>query len=236
MQVRNLERFFGKKLFVCSNNRITITDAGMAVYHGTATALGGIAAITESLLDGDRKANLVLSVVTSLAERWLVPRLASFLPDGARSGIEIRVENDPVDFAANGIDIRITYGRHHYPDFQEQKLFTDAVTPMLAAEFPVRVDSIECFGQIPDSQLIHVDWGEHFASQPSWADWFKRVGIPRNPGISKGKKVATSSIAIAVAEKGLGVALGQKTLAGAELESGTVVSPFSQAVKLAHPY
>ncbi len=232
MQVRNLEKFFGKKLFVRSNNRITITDAGMAVYHSTASALKGIATITEQLLESDRRPNIVMSIVTSLAERWLVPRLIGF----SGTGIEIRVENDPVDISLDQVDLRITYGRHHYPDFRAMELFTDEVTPMLTTKFPICLNSIERFSDISDSQLIHVDWGENFASQPSWADWFRQAGIARNPEIRKGLKVATSSMAIAMAANGLGIALGQRCLARVELESGVVVTPFSQSLKLAQPY
>ena len=94
MQVRNLENFLGKKLFQRSNNRITLTDAGMVVYHGSATALSGIAAITERLLESEKQAKLVISIVPSLAERWLAPRLADFARTDAGAGMEIRVEND----------------------------------------------------------------------------------------------------------------------------------------------
>jgi len=236
MQVRNLEKFLAKKLFVRSNNRITITDAGMAVYQGSATALSGIAEITERLLESDKQARLVISVVSSLAERWLTPRLAEFYRSEPGIGVEVRVENQPVDIAHNRIDLRLTYGRHHYPDFRALKLFTDEVTPMLAPRFPVSAGSIEDFSHIPDTQLIHVDWGENFVSQPSWSDWFSLVGISRNPEIRKGIKVATSSLAIAMADKGLGVALGQKQLAWAELESGALLAPFAQTLTLAQPY
>jgi LysR family glycine cleavage system transcriptional activator len=220
MQVRNLENFLGKKLFVRSNNRITITDAGMAVYHGSATALSGIAAITERLLESEKPANLVISVVASLAERWLTPQLAEFSRIKPGIGVEIRVENQPVDIVQNRIDLRLTYGRHHYPDFRAVKLFTDEVSPMYAPGF-----SFAC-----------ASGGENFVSQPSWSDWFGQVGIKRNPEIRKGIKVATSSLAIAMAEKGLGVALGQKALAWAELGSGALVAPFRQTLTLAQPY
>lgn len=236
MQVRNLENFLGKKLFVRSNNRITITDAGMVVYHGSATALSGIAAITERLLESEKPARLVVSVVPSLAERWLAPGLAQFARSDAGTGIEIRVENDPVDIAQNRIDLRITYGRHHYPDFRAIKLFTDQVTPIHAPAFPLSFDSVKSFSRIADAQLIHIDWGENFVSQPSWSEWFDQVGVVRNPETRKGIKVATSSLAITMAAKGLGVALGQKKLARAELASGAVIAPFSQVLTLAQPY
>ena len=132
--------------------------------------------------------------------------------------------------------MRITYGRHHYPDFRAIKLFSDEVTPIHAPGFPIYSASVEHFSGIADEQLVHIDWGENFVSQPSWSEWFDHVGVARNPEIRKGIKVATSSLAIAMAAKGLGVALGQKNLAWAELATGEVVAPFPQALALAEPY
>ncbi|TGT34904.1 LysR family transcriptional regulator, partial [Mesorhizobium sp. M8A.F.Ca.ET.167.01.1.1] len=44
-QIRNLEDWFGKQLFVRNGNRIALTDAGHAIYPQTARALGEIAAV-----------------------------------------------------------------------------------------------------------------------------------------------------------------------------------------------
>ena len=40
-QVRNLETWFGKRLFTRFNNRITLTDAGRAVYQGATAPTSG---------------------------------------------------------------------------------------------------------------------------------------------------------------------------------------------------
>ena len=48
-QVRNLEGWFGKRLFTRFNNRIGLTDAGMAIYRDTARRL---LAQTEASLAG----------------------------------------------------------------------------------------------------------------------------------------------------------------------------------------
>ena len=42
-QVRNLERFFRRKLFTRLNNRIVLTDAGLAVQAGITPALEDLA-------------------------------------------------------------------------------------------------------------------------------------------------------------------------------------------------
>ncbi|WP_352580759.1 LysR family transcriptional regulator [Mesorhizobium sp. M0088] len=57
-QIRNLENWFGKQLFVRTGNRIALTDAGHAIYPQTAKALGDIAAIGQRMLEGGMRTRL----------------------------------------------------------------------------------------------------------------------------------------------------------------------------------
>ncbi len=236
MQVRNLENYLNKKLFVRSNNRITLTDAGQTMYREAAAALNRIAALTERVLEGDARTPIVLSILPSLGERWLAPKLAGFARSEPGVGMEIRVENDPVDFARHTIDMRIAFGNHLYPAFRSIPLFQDEVTPLCAPDFATLFKQDNTPKNIPNEQLIHVEWGEEFASNPSWNDWFRAVGAIRPSNVGKGIKVAAPSFAIALAANGLGIALGHKLLASAELASGAIVAPSSHSLKLARPY
>ena len=120
-QVRNLEEFLGKQLFMRFNNRVLLTDAGQAVFAGASDALQSISTLTEQVMSGGTKSRLVISVITSVAERWLEPRLAAFALHEKALRIELRVEGDPVDFARHNIDLRLCYGANLYPDMLQKQ-------------------------------------------------------------------------------------------------------------------
>ena len=233
-QVRNLEGWFGKRLFTRFNNRISLTDAGIAIYRDTARPLQEIAGMAERVLGDVARARLVVSVLPSLAERWLAPRLAEFARAAPGISIDLRIEADPVDLTRHEVDLRICYGTHFYPDYRIVPLFRDEVLPLCAPEFwrehGVALESV------PDALLIHTVWGPSFASHPGWADWFANWGMKRSPEIADGHRVAMSSTALAFARLGMGVALGQWVLARADLEAGRLVAPVEQALALGHPY
>ena len=132
-QVRNLESFLKRKLFTRLNNRIVLTDAGQAIHAGISPALEDIAALTQRVLAGSSRAKLVVSVIPSLAECWFMPALADFAQAGALR-IDLRVENDPVDFAGGEIDLRIGYASAQYPGLASVPLFRDEVLPLCAQE------------------------------------------------------------------------------------------------------
>lgn len=232
-QVKTLERFFGKRLFLRHNNRISLSDAGLAVFAESAEALERLAAMTARVLHGEVRSRLVISTLGSVANRWLNRRLPEFLALEPARRLDIRVEDDPVDFARHNIDVRICYGHHLYPDLVNRALLHDRVQPLCAPEL---LDHCATPETLPDERLIHTNWGPSFASQPAWSDWFSAIGSKRVPEAAKGHGVGTASLAVDLALAGAGIALGHRLLALEEIADGRLRAPFAQSVPLAHPY
>ncbi|MBX3568400.1 MAG: LysR family transcriptional regulator [Rhizobiaceae bacterium] len=236
-QIRNLEAYFAKKLFSRRGNRLTLTDAGHAMFAPTSQALGELAAVAGRMRDGEARPRLVVSVPFSIAEPWLVPCLVELAHRFPRIAIDIRVEDDPVDLARHAIDLRISYGDYHYPGMKVVRLMHDEVVPVCAPSFADRPGGTgAALDAAPESAFIHTTWGASYASHPSWADWFRHAGLARRPDPMRGRRVGLSSLAIAAARSGLGVALAQRALARSDIESGRLVALSTVSLKLGHAY
>ncbi len=210
-QVKGLEEYLGKRLFLRQGNRIVLTDAGRSIYPRLEQALGDISAVAGELRQGPSRARLVVSVLPSLSELWLIPKLVGF-----EAAVEVRVEDDPVVLARDGIDLRVTYGAHYYPDHSVVPLFNDS---LIAIAAPGR------FGGFPDLEerdFIHTDWGPAYATQPSWAVWWRALGRG-GPNPAQGLRVGLSSMAVTAAREGLGVALVPRAIAARDLAAGRLV-------------
>lgn len=236
-QIRHLEAYFGKKLFVRNGNRLALTDAGLAIYPQTSRALGDIAEMTVRILEGELRTRLIVSVPFSLAEYWLAPRLAQLLEVHPQLSVDVRVEDDPVDMGRHDVDLRISYGDYHYASFEALELFHDEVLPMCAPELWYRHGNKDFeLTQVHESLFIHTHWGPNYASHPTWSDWFAaEVGAPA-PDPAHGRRSGLSSLSISLARLGCGIALGQKTLARADLESGRLIALSSSSLRLGHAY
>jgi len=236
-QIRNLEAWFGKQLFVRNGNRIVLTDAGHAIYPQTSYALGDLAAMTTRILENEPRTRLAVSAPISLAESWLAPKLVKLLETYPRMSIDIRVEEDPIDMARQNIDLRISYGDYHYPGLKIFRLLHDEVLPMCAPDFRLKHGgSAFDLAELHDSMFIHTSWGPNYASHPTWADWFTAIGSSRRPDPSLGRHVGLSILAVASARLGLGVALGQTIMARADLAAGRLIALSSLPVRLGHRY
>jgi len=57
-----------------------------------------------------------------------------------------------------------------------------------------------------------------------------------HPDPSRGRRVGLSSLAIATARMGMGIALGQRMMARADLEAGRLIALSPVSLQLGHPY
>ena len=236
-QVRNLEQYYSRRLFTRYNNRIVLTDAGSTIYSSLAPALLDLVHRNRELLDGPSAAHLVISVLPSLAQTWLVPRIARFAAQHPKIGLHTRVEEDPVDLTRLGIDLRITYGAQLYADFAARELFRDSVSPLCSHDFAARHPDVnDDLAQLPDQRFLHTVWGDRFASHPTWADWFRHRQAARDPVIASGQQVSMSSVGLEYAAAGMGVILGQRCLADPWLRDGRLIALTDDTLPLGQAY
>ena len=227
-QVRHLERLYGKRLFLRQGNRITLTDAGRAIYPRLEAALAELSAIGAELREDQARARLVVSCLPTLAESWLLPRLAGF---EAGTGIELRVEEDPVVLARAGVDLRITFGNHFYPDHQSQPLFRDRIVAVAAPEL-----AATGLASLPDERFVHTDWGPSFQTTPSWASYWHMATGRADPDRTRGLTVNQSHMAILAARHGIGAALVPERIARDPIATGHLVVCGTVTLAMAHDY
>lgn len=236
-QLRKLEDFYGRQLLVRHNNQLLPSEVGFSVYETCAGLLGELATMTERILGGPQHGRMVVSVLPSVGVRWLNRRLPEFLAACPELRVDLRLEEDPVDFFRTRIDVRISYGEHFYPEFVAVPFACDRVTVLCAAQMiadgRVRPERPET---LADEDLVHVLWRTGFSAYPTWESWFAAAGVARPVRTELGHKTDMSSVAIDLAEAGVGVSLGQCLLAGEALAAGTLVAPFETALELPYRY
>ena len=190
LQVRKLEDFLGKKLFLRLTRRVELTDDGMEYYSVCRAILQDLEQATERLLARNGHDTLTVSTIPTISVLWLMPRLADFASHHPH--IEVRVVSDirPVDLHRDGVDAAIRVGPlpgrryaanqpaidlsllKRWDGIQADYLFDDVLVPVMSrALFEERgpVSSPEDLLRFP---LIHT------ASRPhAWRDWFSAHNV-----------------------------------------------------------
>jgi LysR family glycine cleavage system transcriptional activator len=235
--IKKLEDFYGRQLFIRHNNQLVLTDIARTVHAASSQMMNGLAELTEQLLGGPVRSNLIVSVLPSVGVRWLNRRLPEFLEAHPDLRIDLRLEEDPVDFFRNRIDVRLCYGEHLYPEFVTVPFKRDRVTALCQPDLLTRAHIDPAAPQaLDDDALIHVAWRAGFSSYPAWSAWFASQGITRHPRREFGHTTDTSSVAIDLACSGRGIVLGQEMLAETELAAGDLAAPFPHWMPLQYEY
>lgn len=230
--VRLLEDRFGKTLFLRQPSGVELTEAGRAFFLRLTGAFGDLAEAAEQVRAATARPRVVISVLPSVGELWLLPALARLADT---SGLHIiEDEQDPVDFVAGGVDIRISYGTSAYPHLDPVVLFQDQMVPVASPGLAAGLTG--GVAAAAEGQFIHTGWGPGSSNPQSWSQWHSAMALARRPEPGKGLAFARLASAAEAARLGMGLALLPRSLAAADIARGTLVAVGPPAALLPQPY
>jgi len=228
--VRGLEKDVGCELFRRLHRAVELTAPGKQFAAGLSAGFARIQQAVEAVRSIPTR-RLRVSIEPAFAAQWLVTRLEGF--SAAHPDIELEVEtSSELRELGRETDIAIRYidARARLPRVRHKKLFAIDGIPVIAG---VRRKPAAWAkdSAVLGHRLLHDDNGS------SWKSWFAAAGLE---GFEKSKHLyfSDSSVAMAAALGGQGVALGSPGLIEAELESGELTQlgqtrvPFGQYILL----
>src|SRR5260370_11451421 len=154
-RVRALEEELGVPLSDRLPRRLELTRAGQALAQGVDQAVADIARTIANLDLGDDARRLSVTLLPSVASRWLVPRLPRF--QALHPDIELQLIADPrlLDVRAARIDLAICFGRGTYPGYAVTKLMPDLVFPVCSPRLLAERGPLDTVAALLDLPLLH---------------------------------------------------------------------------------
>ena len=223
-QIRALEVWFGKPLFLRLTRSLKLTEAGERLLAPLTKAFDIMADVTKDVTAVDGRHVLNVSMLDSFASIWVLPRLQSFharFPD-----IDLRFLSRPLEEDAllrGDADVEIRYGDGHWPgmhvyEFLKEDLFPVCSPSLLEGRPPLDdLTDLEQFDLLHD--VLSIDW----------EDFLNHFGI-RSINTRRGFGFNHSHLVIQAAIAGNGIALGRSGLVAPALESGELVKPLPHSM------
>lgn len=233
-QLRKIETALGMRVLERRGKGLELTSWGRLYHAELAPAFAQLRHAHDKLARAQMRSGLVLSCLSSVASRWIGPRLFDW--QAAHAGAKVRLvgaEAEP-ELAGGAVDFRITYGDAARAFEDRARLFTDALVPVCSPALLAR-HKVRRASELLALPLIGIEWDTVHGAQPGWADWAASIGAATRE-LSSELTFSLSSAAIDAAVNGRGVVLAQVALIDDDLASGRLVAPFDHRLNLPQPY
>ncbi|MFK4049724.1 LysR substrate-binding domain-containing protein [Acinetobacter venetianus] len=226
-QIRQLEEYLGKELFVRANRNIYLTPTGLQYYQTVYSALLEVAKATGEIKKWQGEHQVTVATSNAMAALWLLPKVTAFQQ---QEGIDLRIlaTDNIFDLHKMDCDIALFYCRVPPVGMNVTTLFPEEVFPVCSpsylAQFAENVTAEELFGRtllyLDDSQK---DW-------ITWSEWFESVNYPEVKPKNR-VNINNYPMLLQAAMNGQGVALAWGSLVDEYLDNGTLVRPVETVLR-----
>lgn len=222
-QIKSLETYLGRALFVRRSRSLQITEAGRTYLPTVQEAFATLGAGTRALVGGDRGKVLTIQCNLAFSVYWLAPRLDDLLARHPWLALNIVTAIWDPERTAPAADIEIRYGRGLEESGGAERLTRDMFYPVCA---PATAETADW----RTAQLF-----DCAGMRANWEAWLRDQG----ERLPKGKTVhlaTTYVISLSAVEAGSGLAMAHGTIADRLMASNRLVRPFEHEVTMGEAY
>lgn len=222
-QIKSLEQFLDVRLVGRTGRGIHLTDEGRTFAHRVGVTLDELSAAVRETKSGPAQREFPVTVISSFASRWLLPRVGRFL--SKHPDIDLHINATPgEDLRTDQVEVAVYYGDGNWPGLVSELIWHDEFSPVCS---PLLRHIPQCPADLSGHTLLRAD-GER------WAPWFRAAGLDWSEPV-RGPIFNDSAHMLQAAAAGQGVALARRSLSSDDLARGVLVEPFHLAVQAAHP-
>jgi len=229
-QIRSLESALGVRLFRRLRHGLVLTHDGEILLPGIRDAFIQIAATLELLKARQGPGTLTISMLSTFAMRWFIPRLARFQQSHPDIEVRIATSIELANFNTDGVDCAIRSGRGDWPGTRSIRLFSEKLTPVCSPNLATDDNPLKHVRDVARHTLLHAK-----LRPDDWHVWLHAVGQPGLTG-AREQTFETRNFAIAAALKGVGIAIIDPSLVSEEILSGHLIQPFPQTLPGGNAY
>lgn len=229
--VLRLEEQLGVDVLTRSGAGVRLTDAGAQLLRRVEKPLAALEQAAAELQRRPDRLRLRLSVVTSLGNLWLLPRLEDFRARHPEVELEFRQYHHDEDFQREDVDLWIALkpqrGRAWPRQVAAQYLVGREIVAVCAPALGGRIRSAADLVRQP--LLYHSNYPDN------WTLWAQAVGVQLPPAW-RGTGFDLVMNLIEAARSGMGVAVVQKCMVEGDLAAGRLAMPVAGAASTGRGY
>ncbi len=232
MAIKSLEDYLQVQLFRRSARKVHLTAEGQSLLPYVRRGLDELEQGFRTIKSGRSGGALVVSLLTSYLQKWLLPRISAFNTLQPGVDLQFRTSCDLVDFAHEDVHVAVRFGRGTWPRVHAEKILDEWLVPVCTPKLLKHHGPLRGIGDTGSYPLVHS------ASEP-WSFWLSGdfgtgAGDDHWPDI--GTAFDDSVTVLNAAEQGQGLALARWSLVAPAIASGHLALAYKHAMPFAYSY
>ena len=213
-QIRALEERLNRPLFHRHGRQVELTSAGRKLLPGVQRGLSELRQAVQLVSQDRQEGVLNVTMMPSILQKWLMPRLHGFYNDHPEIDLRINVDNDLVDFDQTDMHAAVRLGRGRWQGVKAVKLMDDWILPVCSKRMLDEIGPIESPHDLKKHDLL-------FTPSTVWDAWFRAFGESSR---DSRRALLNDSISILMAaEQGEAIALSRWSLVARDIGAGRLV-------------
>ena len=227
--IRNLESDIDAQLFTRKGRAVTLTPEGLRLMTIVGEAFDRMSSGIEEVRRSRLAIKFTVSLLPSLAAKWLAPRIGAFSALHPDIEINIHCSRALVDLERDDIDMAIRYGPGTWPRCDSELLLSERMLPVCSPDVATELGTSPQPEDLLSMRLLHGDNPER------WQDFFSSQGLA-DQEIPTGPVISDDNALVQAAIDGQGVILGRSLLISRDLAAGQLVAPFNCEIPASYSY
>ena len=235
-QMKLLESQMGVTLFHRQSKGVRLSLAGETLQQH---ATSGVRNIQHGILESQfasQKEKLVIAVIPSLCQLWLMPRLVDFCRKFPQIELELVSVHQLVDFNTGQYDGHIHFGAGEYKGCEAKFLRNEKVYPVCHPDLLKQTSDNSLAALIKEHPLLIYKAGiEDEPGGVSWGDWLRHFSIDRPAQLSQMwfSQVAMATLAAKLKQ---GIALGWHQMVIDDISTGKLCKLTDNEISTSYNY
>ncbi|WP_119690337.1 LysR substrate-binding domain-containing protein [Acinetobacter soli] len=227
-QIRQLEEYLGKELFVRANRNISLTPTGLQYYQTIYSSLLNVAKATAEIKKWQGEHQITVATTNAMAALWLLPKVATFQQNNEGVDLRILTTDNIQDLSKMDFDLALFYCRTPPLGMKATTLFPEEVFPVCSPSYLAQFNTESAPEDIFGKSLLSLDDSQK--DWITWAEWFEAV---KYPAVKPKNRININNypMLLQAAINGQGVALAWGSLVDDYLKSGTLVRPIETVLR-----
>jgi LysR family glycine cleavage system transcriptional activator len=222
-QIKLLEEQVGFELFDRRGRRVALNAAGAALLRAVEPALAGLeeGVRAAAAASGNAEQHLRITLLSSFAQRWLLPRMGRWREQHPEIGIELSTSQHLVELQREGFHAALRQGDGQWKGLQAECLMDSPIIVLGSPQAARRLLGCDAKELVDEPLLGHASL---------WQQWFALSGL--RPRVNPVASFSDAGLMLQAAEQNIGLTLGREILAADALRDGRLVRLSSLSLRI----